>query len=113
MLRETNAAAFEAARREYDAFMGGDTEDPVTAWIEYGRRLAEQSGPGRLLQIDASGRATPYRAPPAAGMLVLHIPDDPVTAVLTLAMPAEPAAAQRATHDLLVLRKLGLQADNG
>jgi hypothetical protein len=107
-LREANPAAFDAAKRAHDAVMRAASDDPVTAWIEYGRQLGEQTAPGRMLAIDASGKAEPYRAPAHAGLMVLHVPDDTGTPVLVTALPRAPTPAQTATYDLLVLKKLGL-----
>ncbi|HET9986454.1 MAG TPA: hypothetical protein VFQ38_22945 [Longimicrobiales bacterium] len=75
--------------------------EPLAEWIEYGRFLAELSGRGRLVGVDASGRGRPFTPPPAAE-LVLFLPDDPAVPVLPVARPRELSDAQQAAWDLLV-----------
>lgn len=103
-LRERNPDAFERALRHYEeavlpALAGGP--DPIEVWIGYGVWLAELEGPGRLVEIDARGRARPAQAASADG-LVLFLPEDERVPVLPTRLPATPSAAQRATWDLLV-----------
>jgi hypothetical protein len=110
-LRETGGGGFDEARRHYEeqvlpALATG--ADPLGAWIDYGAWLAALGAPGRVLAVDALGTAQAYRAPPGPGLLILHVPDDTAAGVLVLAAPAAPSAAQRATLDLLVNRKLAL-----
>lgn len=110
-LRETNPDAFDRARRHYESevlpALAGES-DAVECWIEYGGWLADLGAPGRLLEIDGSGRARPWGGSPRPGTLVLHVPDERSAAVLTAAMPRAPTPPQRAAYDLLVLGKLGL-----
>lgn len=106
-LRETNPAGFEEAKKRYEGVVA-TSDDPVEAWIEYGRYLGDLAGEGRLLAIDDTGFAAPYEAPPPAGALLLHLPEDTSVAALPVMMPASPSAAQQATLDLLVGRKLAL-----
>jgi hypothetical protein len=107
-LRERNPAAFERALHHYEdavlPTLAGEA-DPVATWIAYGRWLAELDGAGRLYEVDAHGRARPYDAAPADG-LVLFVPDDAGSEVLPARLPVTPSAAQRATYDLLVAGKL-------
>jgi hypothetical protein len=71
-LRDRNPAAFERALRHYEDEVLpalGVEDDPVAAWIAYGVWLGELDGPGRLLAVDADGRARPAtsrRPPPAS-----------------------------------------------
>lgn len=109
-LKERHPAAFASARQHYEetvmpALARG--EDPLAAWVDYASFLGGLTAPGRMLAVDPSGRAAPYRAPDE-GLLVLFVPEDTAAAVLVAAAPAEPSAAQRATVDLLVHRKLNL-----
>ena len=83
-------------------------EDPVGAWIEYGRYLADLVSPGRAVAIDALGRADAWAPAGGGPLLVLHLPDDRTGAAQALVAPLEPTPAQRAAHDLLVLGRLGL-----
>ena len=78
--------------------------EPLAAWTEYGRRLAEALAPGRTVGIDESGRARPFDAAPA-GSLVLHLPDDSGARALLVALPRSLSPAQRATYDVLVSGK--------
>lgn len=109
-LRERDADAFGHALRYFDEVLvervADPSSDPVAEWIEYGRRLAEQLQPGRLTVIDETGRAHDYTPPPAPGALVLHLPEDARSPASILSLPRDPSPAQRATCDLLVLRKL-------
>ena len=110
-LKENRGEAFDEARRHYQQevvpALAGEG-DALSAWIDYGVWLAARTAPGRVLAVDGQGSAVPYAAPPAPGTLVLHVPDDQAAGVLVLAAPAAPSAAQRATLDLLVSRKLAL-----
>ncbi len=83
----------------------GDAE-PLEAWTEYGRRLAESLAPGRTVAVDGTGRAHPYEAPAPRDRLLLHIPDGKGGRALLVGLPAELTAAQRATYDVLVAGKL-------
>jgi len=107
-LRRRDPAALAEALRDYDETLvsrvaRGDA-DPIAEWIEYARRLAERTAPGRTVEIDLGGRARPY-APGAHPRLVLHLPDDPAAPALPVARPRELSPAQRAAYDLLVLGK--------
>jgi hypothetical protein len=83
--------------------------DPLAAWTEYGRRLAEAVGPGRTVSVDATGRARPYEAPAARELLVLHLPEGKGGRALLVGLPAELTPAQRATYDTLVAGKQKLR----
>lgn len=109
VLRDTNPSAFEHAKTRYETVVReaatGDVLDP---WIEYGTYLGQMTGEGRLFRIDETGRGAPYEPPLGVGAMVLHLPDDAGAPALAIAMPREPTAAQQATHDLLVGRKLAI-----
>jgi hypothetical protein len=109
-LKESNTAGFERARAHYDQTVVpalADEGEPLQVWVDYARFLGELASPGRLMAIDGSGLATPYR-PPSAGELVLFVPDDTAAPVLVALAPASPTAAQQATNDLLVRHRLSL-----
>lgn len=78
--------------------------DPLVAWTEYGRHLAEALAPGRTIAIDPSGRAHPYE-PKASDRLILHLPDDKGARALLVALPRALSEEQRATYDVLVSGK--------
>lgn len=82
--------------------------DPLPAWAEYGRKLADLAAPGRTVMIDASGAAAPYAAPAPTDRLILHLPEARGRA-LVVGLPAELSRAQRASYDLLVSGKLTLK----
>ena len=82
----------------------GDAE-PLVAWAEYGRVLAEAVAVGRTVSIDASGRAQPYDPPEELDRLVLHLPDDNGRKALLVSLPPQLSDAQRATYDVLVSGK--------
>ena len=110
-LRSADPDAYARAASYYETEVTPRLEgagDPVEVWIEYGRMLGELSGPGRLVAIDASGRARTHTPPLPADTLLLFIPEDREREVLAAMVPASPSRAQAATHTLLVERKLGL-----
>ena len=84
--------------------MASGEADPLEAWTEYGRTLAEAVTRGRTVSIDATGQARPYEGP-VEGHLVLHLPDDRSERALLVGLPPELSAAQRATYDVLVAGK--------
>lgn len=85
-------------------------DDPLPAWVEYGRRLAALTAPGRTVMIDRTGYAEPYAAPAPSDRLILHLPDARGAGRgLVVGLPADLARAQRATYDLLVAGKLTLK----
>ncbi|MBX6362604.1 MAG: hypothetical protein IRZ00_01940 [Gemmatimonadetes bacterium] len=104
-LRADDPAAFGRAIDYFEHTLlprvAADAE-PITEWIEYGRFLAELTGPGRVLAVDPSGRARAYEPPPGADLLVLFFPDVQTDPVLPLARPRELSAAQQATWELLL-----------
>ncbi len=101
-LREQNRAAYEQAVAYYrDVLIPGIVagEEPLAAWTEYGRTLAELHGPGRTVSIDASGRSLPYEAPAPADHLILHLPEASRAATLLVGLPVALTAPQRAPYD--------------
>jgi hypothetical protein len=83
---------------------GGDA-DPITAWLEYGILLAELTAPGRLVTLDATGKAGPRPASLTGRELLLHLPTDQKQKAIVVGLPPELSDAQRATFDLLVKGK--------
>jgi hypothetical protein len=111
LLRERDPEAFERALVHYQEELlpgvaGGD--DPVAAWIAYGRAVGEWTGTGRTVAVDPSGRAAAWSAPHRDDLLVLHLPDAGDAPALAIMSPARPTPAQRAALDLLVLGREGL-----
>lgn len=105
-LREIDAGAFEKARRYYEDVLlpriAQQGADPVAEWLEYGCRLAELSGPGRLVDIDETGRARTARPPLPSGRFVLFLPDASREPARVVNLPRRLSDAQRATYALLV-----------
>jgi hypothetical protein len=111
-LRESDPAAFERAVQHYEGTvlpaLAGD--DPIAAWLEYGRFLGQLRSNGRLTAIDSTGRATVYRPPLQPASLVLFMPEDTAVEPLVAAAPQDCTPAQQATLDLLVRRRLALES---
>lgn len=78
--------------------------EPLAAWTEYGRRLAEALAPGRTVSVDATGRAHVYGGA-APDRLILHLPEDKGAKALLVALPRALTPEQRATYDVLVSGK--------
>lgn len=111
-LRELKAADDEGYRRAVAYYQdtlipevaSGDV-DPLAAWTEYGRRLAEALAAGRTVSIDATGRARAYETPPDRSHLILHLPDGTGGRAILVGLPRELTTPQRATYDVLVRGK--------
>lgn len=109
-LRRSDPDAFARARSYYEetlvpAVASGEA-DPIQAWLEYGRLLAEWTAQGRTVMVDGTGRARPWETPVPLDHLVLHLPEGRGSgAALAVGIPPELTAAQRATWDLLVKMK--------
>jgi hypothetical protein len=110
VLRENHPAAFEQAIGHYEGVVLPElaAADPLETWAAYGSYLGGLTAGGRLLDIDASGRAAPWAPPFRAGSLILFVPDDTTSDVLVAVRPLEPSAAQSATIELLADRRLSL-----
>lgn len=107
-LKQSQPADFEEATRRFreelePAVAAGDVE-PISAWLDYGRWLADRVIRGRVVTVDRSGRARPLdpEAEPGHDAMVLHLPDDERAFALLLSAPRKPSRAQRTTADLLV-----------
>jgi hypothetical protein len=96
-----------AERTLYPTVASGDA-DPVAAWTEFGRRLADAAASGKTVNVDGSGRSSPYSNPAPSDVLVLHLPQAGGRAML-VALPKELSEAQRATYDWLVSGKLKMR----
>ena len=105
-LRTADPDAYRAAVQYYDdtllpSISDGDA-DPVEAWWEYGRRIAELSVVGRTVEIDPSGRSHSYSRPTPRDRMVLHLPEGTKGRALVVGLPADLSSAQMASYDLLV-----------
>lgn len=104
-LKQSDREAYEAAVVYYrDTLVPSVAAgaDPLPAWTEYGRRLAELATPGRTVVVDRSGLSEPYRHPAAPDRLVLHFADARNARALVVGIPPEPSRAQKAAYELLV-----------
>lgn len=105
-LRERDGAAFQRAVDYFEHTLvprvAGGEADPLAEWLEYGRLLAELTAPGRTVQVDASGQASPYARPVPREALVLHLPLATQQRALVVGLPPRLSSAQSATYALLV-----------
>lgn len=85
-----------------------ESDDPLGAWIAFGVTLAGMTGPGQMVSVDASGRSEAWHGEYERGRLLLFLPEDRQQEALPVVVPAAPSAAQTATVDLLVRKKLSL-----
>lgn len=113
-LREEQPKAFTTALAYYEETLvpalAGGTDEPLSLWIEYGRRLGELTAAGKTFAIDGSGKARPYRGAQLEQDLILHVPNDTAAEALALAVPRTLTAAQQANYDLLIGRARSLSA---
>lgn len=111
-LKQASPEAYEEAVVYYrdtlvPSVAGGEVE-PLVAWTEYGRKLAELTAPGRTVSIDPTGRAEPYESPVSPERLVLHMPEARKGRAHLVALPRKLSPAQRACYDWLVEGRLKL-----
>lgn len=113
-IRQSSPEAYDDAVAYYrDTLVPSIAEgrsDPLPAWTEYGRTLAELLAPGRTVSVDGSGRSEPYEAPVDVDRLVLHLPEARNARALLVGLPAKLSDAQRATYDWLVRGRQRLPA---
>ncbi|MGQ0813151.1 MAG: hypothetical protein ACT4O1_01645 [Gemmatimonadota bacterium] len=105
-LKESQPQSFTKALSHYnDVLVPNVAEgaDPIAEWIDYGTRLGELSGVGKVVRVDETGRAWPLDHNIAG--LILHLPDDTGVPALALLVPRQLSDAQKATMQLLVKQK--------
>lgn len=107
-LKRANAAGYEDAIEHYREklvpMVASGEAEPLAAWTEYGRLLAEALAPGRTVSIDATGLAHAYEGP-GRDRLILHLPNQNGARALVVGLPDTLSPAQRATFDVLVSGK--------
>ena len=108
-LKESNPQGYARAVGHFQdvlvpAIASGEAE-PLSAWREYGRLIAEVTAPGRTVEIDETGRSRPYSPDSPLDRLVLHIPDEKGVRAILVSLPPTPSTAQRASFELLVRGK--------
>ncbi|MGD8320937.1 MAG: hypothetical protein PVJ02_10790 [Gemmatimonadota bacterium] len=113
-LKQANPEGYQKAVEHYREklipHVASGEVDPLVAWTEYGRRLAESLAPGRTMALDATGRAHPYEPPADRDHLLLHLPDGKGGRALLVGLPAELSTAQKAAYAVLVQGKQKLKS---
>lgn len=104
-LRARDPEAFAEATNRYEQVLvpavATESADPLVAWSEYARWLVDRVAPGRVLNVDRTGLATPAEPEPLPDVLMIHVPDDHGTRAIVLLAPLELSEAQRETVKLL------------
>ena len=105
-LRAQDAEGFAEATDRYaqelvPAAASEDT-DPLVAWIDYARWLADRLAHGKAVVIDVTGRASQASGGPEPCMLLVHLPDEQTTRAMVLLAPRQLSEPQRETVKLLV-----------
>ena len=108
-LRQVDPSGYDKAVAHFQEVLvpsiaNGDAE-PLKAWREYGRLIAEVTVSGRTVAIDETGRSEPFESDAPMDRLVLHLPDTKSGRAILVSLPPEPSQAQRATYELLVAGK--------
>lgn len=108
-LRVENPAGYEGAVTHFQEVLvpsiaNGESE-PLWAWREYGRLIAELTAPGRTVAIDSTGRSHPFESDTPMDRLVLHLPEGKGRRAILISLPPNPSPAQRATYELLARGK--------
>ena len=99
-------AAIEYYRNKLIPLVASGEAEPIVAWMEYGRFLAESLTPGQTVSLDPSGESHPYEQTTTSGNLVLHIPASGKGGrAILVGLPSDLSPAQRATYDVLVSGK--------
>jgi hypothetical protein len=108
-LRKVNPGGYDQAVNHFQEVLipgiATGNSEPLRAWRDYGRLIAELTAPGRAVAIDESGRSQPFSPDTPMDTLVLHIPDTKSGKALLVSLPPKPSLAQRATYELLVAGK--------
>lgn len=112
-LRQANPTGYQKAVDHFQEVLvpsiaGGDSE-PLWAWREYGRLIAQVTAQGRTVAIDETGRSEPFDSQTPMDRLVLHLPEAKGGRAILVSLPADPSPAQRASYDLLVAGKHRIQ----
>ena len=116
-LKQTDADAYARAvdyyRETLIPLVATGDGDPLAAWREYGRYVAELTAPGHTVEVDTTGRSHSYHPPTPQDRMVLHVPEARNARALLVGLPGNPSPAQMATYDLLVLGKQKLRTGPG
>jgi hypothetical protein len=108
-LRQVNPTGYQKAVDHFQEVLvpsiASGNSEPLWAWREYGRLIAEVTVQGRTVSIDETGRAEPFHPDTPMDRLVLHLPETKGGRAILVSLPPSPSQAQRATYDLLVAGK--------
>ena len=108
-LKEVNPEGYGRAVTHFQEVLvpsiASESVQPLEAWREYGRLLADLAAPGKAVGIDHTGRSQPFCQGCPLDHLVLHIPNERGKRATLVSLPPNPSAAQRATFELLVRGK--------
>jgi len=111
-LKDVNAPGYNEAVQHFQAILvpgiASGKVEPLSAWREYGRLIAELTEPGITVEIDDTGRSRPFTPDSPLDRLVLHLPHEKRKKALLVSLPPTPTPAQRAAFDLLAKGKLRL-----
>lgn len=103
-LRDRDPERYERAVERYEEDLlreVAEGDEPLEAWIGYGRWLAEELAPGRTVAVDRTGRARDLSGEPPAHHLLLHLPQNSRERAIELALPDDPSDHQVMARDLL------------
>jgi len=108
-LREVNPGGYDRAVSHFQDVLvpsiASGESNPLWAWREYGRLIAEVTTAGRTVAIDKTGASHPFHSEEPMDRLVLHLPDAKGGRAILVSLPPSPSSAQRATYDLMVAGK--------
>jgi hypothetical protein len=108
-LRTENADGYDRAVTHFQEVLlpsiaKGEAE-PLWAWREYGRLIAEVTAKGRTVAIEGDGISKPFDPEMPLDLLVLHLPEAKGTRAILVSLPPKLSHAQRAAYELLVVGK--------
>jgi hypothetical protein len=110
-LRDRDVEGYRTAVRYYEdrliPSVADGESDPLAEWLEYGCMLAKLIVDGNPVVIDPSGRRSSLDPPAPIDALVLHLPVSVSEPARAVGLPPTLSAAQTATYQLLVARKIG------
>jgi hypothetical protein len=108
-LRVENPQGYDQAVRHFREVLvpavAQGSSQPLEAWREYGRLIAELTAPGRTVALDDTGRSESYGSELPLDRLVLHMPEARGRQAILVSLPPHLSRAQKAAYDLLVAGK--------
>jgi len=108
-LREADPGGYDQAVSHFQEVLvpsvASGESDPLWAWREYGRLIAEVTAEGRTVAIDKTGRSQPFLPDAPMDRLVVQLPEARGGRAILVPLPPTPTSAQRAAYELLVTGK--------